>query len=267
MRYFVHISYNGINYHGWQRQKNAISVREVFEKGLEQILKEPINCIGCGRTDTQVHASQYFFHFDVTKEWDFDLLFRLNRLLPNDISVFDIIPVEANQHARYDAISRTYNYFIHTFKDPFFNERSSLYFETNLNLEKMNQAVQLISKYSEFYSFCLSPEKQFSTTCRISSAQLFSNHSADRIRFQITSNRFLKGMIRVIVGKLLEVGTGKLLVEEFEDLLKCKIALYNTRPAFPQGLYLTKVTYPYLNLPARNDITRGGLNEWIEVTA
>jgi len=265
VRYFFHISYNGINYHGWQRQKNAISVREVFETNLERILKEPIDCIGCGRTDAQVHASQYFFHCDIKKAWDFDLLFILNKMLPNDISIYEIIPVKPDQHARFDAISRTYDYFIHTFKDSFLNERSALYLEKNLDLDKMNQAVKLLSTYSEFYSFCFSPNKQLSTVCRITEAKLFYNHTADRIRFQITSNRFIKGMIRIIVGKLLEVGKGKLSIDEFEYLLTNKIALSNTRPAFPQGLYLTKVTYPYLNLPPRNNFTKSNFNEWIEI--
>jgi tRNA pseudouridine38-40 synthase len=265
LRYFFHISYNGINYHGWQRQNSAISVREVFETNLAQVLKEPVECIGCGRTDTMVHANQFFFHIDIQKEWDFDLLFRINKMIPRDISVFDIIKVEDNQHARYDAISRTYDYFIHTYKDPFLNERSSLYLEKDFDLDKMNQAVKLISTYSNFYSFCLTPQKQFSTNCQISSAKLFSNHSADRLRFQITSNRFLRGMIRIIVAKLIEIGTGKLSVEEFENLLINKIALDNTKPAYPQGLYLSKIIYPYLNLPPRTDLTSSTVNDWVEI--
>lgn len=265
MRYFVHISYNGINYRGWQRQKEVVGVREVFETNLERVLKEPIECIGCGRTDALVHASQFFFHFDVQKEWDFDLLFRLNKMLPRDISVFDIIRVEDKQHARYDAVSRTYDYFIHTYKDSFLNERSSLYLERNLDLDKMNQAVKLIPKYSDFYSFCLAPQKQPGTVCRISSAKLFSDHNVDRLRFQITSNRFLRGMIRIIIRRLLDIGTGKLSVEEFEYLLMNRIDNTDTKPAYPQGLYLTKVTYPYLDLPPRTDVTSGNLNEWIEI--
>jgi tRNA pseudouridine38-40 synthase len=265
VRYFFHISFNGINYHGWQRQKDATSVREVFETNLEQALKEPVDCIGCGRTDSQVHAKQFFFHVDVKKEWDFDLLFRLNKMLPRDISVFDIIPVEPHQHARFDATSRTYDYFIHTFKDPFLNERSSLYLERNLDLDKMSQAVKLLSRYTDFYSFCLSPDKQFGTTCRVSSAILFADKTGDRFRFQITANRFLRGMIRTIVGKLLEVGKGKLTVEAFESLLTNKIALCDTRPAYPQGLYLTKVIYPYLDLPPRTEIAVGNNSEWFEI--
>ena len=119
MRYFFHIGYNGSNYRGWQRQNKAISVQQIFEENLSLVLKHPITCIGCGRTDAEVHANQFFFHIDVTQDWDFDLLLRLNIMLPRDIAVFDIIKVEDNSHAQFDAISRTYNYFIHTYKDPF----------------------------------------------------------------------------------------------------------------------------------------------------
>jgi tRNA pseudouridine38-40 synthase len=239
-------------------------VGEVFETNLEKVLKESVECIGCGRTDAQVHASQFFFHVDLKTEWDFDLLFRLNKMLPRDISVFDIIRVDDRNHARYDAISRTYDYFIHTFKDPFLNERSAMYLH-DLDIRRMNSAVKLLTKYTDFYSFCLSPDKHLNTTCRVSSAKLFSDSSASRLRLQITSNRFLRGMIRIIVGKLLEVGTGKLPVEEFENLLMGKIMLCDTKPAYPQGLYLTKVIYPYLNLPPRNDFTNSEYNRWIEV--
>ncbi len=265
MNFFAHIAYNGTNYHGWQRQVNGITVREVFETNLARVLKEPVECIGCGRTDARVHANQFFFHFTVKKAWDFDLMFRLNKMMPRDISVFEFIPVEDKQHARFDAISRTYDYFIHTYKDPFLNERSSLYPEPNLNLGEMNRAVKLLSTHSEYYSFCLSPNKQPGTTCLISSATLFSDNSGDRIRFQITSNRFLRGMVRTIVGKLLEIGTGKASVDEFENLLMHKIPLDTTKPAYPQGLYLTKVTYPYLDLPPRADFVDAKYNEWVEV--
>ena len=265
MRFFAHISYNGINYHGWQRQKGAISVREVFEMHLEKTLKEPVECIGCGRTDAQVHASQFFFHFDVVKQWDFDLVYRLNKMLPRDISVFDIIPVEPRQHARFDAINRTYDYFIHTFKDPFLNERSSLYLERNLDLENMSRAVKLISTHNDFYSFCLSPDKQTTTICQISSAKLYSSNNGDRYRFQISANRYIRGMIRILMAKLLEVGTGILSVDEFEHLLVNKIPLSKTKPAYPQGLYLSKVTYPYLDLPPRNDFAGQSFNNWVEI--
>lgn len=255
MRYFLHIGYNGINYHGWQRQKDAVSVREVLEASLCKILKVNVECIGCGRTDTQVHASQYFLHMNVEKNWDFDLLFRLNKLLPNDISVFDVIPVEENAHARFDAVLRTYDYFIHTYKDPFLNERSAYYSERNLNLVKMNEAVKLLTTYTDFRAFCLTPDKQNTTICQISSAKLFADKNADRLRFQISSNRFLRGMIRITMAKLLDIGTGILSLDEFESYLITKKTPKLIRPASPQGLYLSKVTYPYLDLPPRTEFT------------
>lgn len=266
VRYFFHISFNGNKYHGWQRQRDAISVREVFETNLLKVMKQYVECIGCGRTDSQVHASQFFFHADIEKEWDFDLQFRLNKSLPNDISVFHIIPVEDFRHARYDAISRTYDYFIHTFKDPFLIERSSFYDVQKLDIEKMKQAVKLISGYTDFHSFCLSPAKQPSTICRIMSARLFTDSTESRLRFQITANRFLRGMVRTISGKLIDVGTGKMSLQEFEHLLVDKPTLFNIRPAFPEGLYLTKVTYPYLDILPHNDLTAGMRTEWIEVS-
>lgn len=265
MRYFFHISFNGNKYHGWQRQRDAISVREVFEMHLQKVLKQYTDCIGCGRTDAQVHASQFFFHIDVEKAWDFDLQFRLNKIMPNDISVFDIIPVDDHRHARFDATSRTYDYFIHTTKDPFLSERSSFYELKNLNIDKMNQAVKLIPMFTDFYSFCLSPQKQPSTICRVSSARLFIDDSGNRLRFQITSNRFLRGMVRTIMSKLINVATGKMSLDEFEGLLVKKPTLFNIKPAYPQGLYLTKVTYPYLDIAPHNDLTAGMHAEWVEI--
>jgi Pseudouridylate synthase len=119
VRYFFHIAFNGSNYRGWQRQSKAHNVQQVVEETLTKVLKVPTFTTGCGRTDAQVNASQFFFHVDIYREWDFDLLFRLNKTLPDDIAVYDILPVSHNQHARFDATARTYDYFIHTYKDPF----------------------------------------------------------------------------------------------------------------------------------------------------
>jgi tRNA pseudouridine38-40 synthase len=116
LRYFVHIGYKGSNYFGWQRQPDKLSVQEIIEEKLAKIFKKPIIIYGCGRTDAGVHASQYFFHMDMEKSWNFDLFFRLNRILPDDIALFDIIPVDGEPHARFDAIQRSYDFFIHTYK-------------------------------------------------------------------------------------------------------------------------------------------------------
>nr|HPH46379.1 tRNA pseudouridine synthase A [Chryseolinea sp.] len=139
MRYFFHIGYHGHFYRGWQRQPNVRNVQHVIETTLTNILKTPTSAMGCGRTDAQVHASQFFFHTDVQNAWDYDLMFRVNKALPDDIAVFEIIPVEENQHARFDATLRTYDYFIHTYKDPFLTTLSSFYLLKNLNIDKMKE--------------------------------------------------------------------------------------------------------------------------------
>ncbi len=251
MRYFVHIGYHGFNYRGWQRQLGVTTVQEVLETAISKIFKTPITIVGCGRTDAQVNASQYFFHFDVNEKWNFDLKFRLNKILPTDIAIFDIIEVEDSQHARFDAVKRTYDYFIHTYKDPFLSTVSSLYFLKNLDYKKMQEAVSLLPKYNNYRTFCKSPDKHNSTICNITAAKLFVDNNGDKLRFQISSNRFLKCMIRILVGKFLEIGKGEFSVEEFEHCLKTQENPKLIIPAHPQGLYLSKVTYPFLDVPAR----------------
>lgn len=255
MRYFLHIGYHGLNYGGWQRQPEVLNVQGVIETSISQILKTPVSIVGCGRTDALVHASQFFFHMDVEKEWDFDLFFRLNKILPPEIAVFDIIPMEGRPHARFDAIQRRYDYFIHTYKDPFLHGMSSLYLEKNLDLDKMKEATSLLPNYTDFRAFCKTPAQYDHTICHVTSARLFSDKNGDKLRFQISSNRFLSKMIRIIVGKLLKIGTGVLSVEEFEHYLITKETPPNITPAYPQGLYLSKVTYPFLDLPPRTEFS------------
>ena len=157
----------------------------MLEATLSQVLKSPATIIGCGRTDAMVHASQYFFHLDVNAVWDYDLLFRLNKNLPDDIAIFDIIPVEENQHARYDAIQRTYDYFIHTYKDPFLSQLSSLYLWKDLNFTEMKKAVALLTRYDDYRAFCKTPAEYDHTICHVTHAQLFADSRGDIIRFQI----------------------------------------------------------------------------------
>lgn len=251
MRYFFHIGFNGFNYRGWQKLPNIVSVQGVIENSLSQILKTPVNIVGCGRTDAQVNASQFIFHLDVEKEWDYDLLYRLNKTLPHDIAVFDIIPMKGLPHARFDAVQRTYDYFLHTYKDPFLSYTSSFYQSPGLNLEKMKVATSILPNYNDFRAYCKSPDKYDHTICNVTSAMLYTDKSGDKIRFSISSNRFLSGMIRIIIGKLLEIGTGTLSVEEFEHHLKSRETPQDIIPADPWGLYLSKITYPYLDLLPR----------------
>jgi len=251
MRYFIHIGYHGAKYSGWQRHPGVLNVQEVLETAISRLLKKPIVIVGCGRTDAQVHASQFFFHMDVEKEWKFDLFFRLNKILPDDIAVFDIIPMEGLPHARFDAIQRTYDFFLHFYKDPFLSGFSSYYPDKNLDLEKMQQAVALLTKYDDYRAFCKSPDRNEHTICNISSAYLAANETGDKLHFQISANRFLGKMVRIIMGRLLDIGRGKLSVDDFEYYLAHKETPAIITPAYPQGLYLSKITYSYLDLPAR----------------
>ena len=252
MRYFFHIGYHGTNYSGWQKHPDALSVQQVLETNLTKLLKVPIYISGCGRTDAQVHASQFFFHVDIEQEWNFDLFFRLNKILPAGIAVFDIIPMEGLPHARFDTIQRSYDYFIHTYKDPFLSRFSSFYAEKNLDLNKMKNAVALLPQYDDYRAFCKMPDRIDHTICHVSAASLFTDKDGDRIRFHISANRFLSKMIRIIVGRLLEIGKGEMSIDEFEHYLAEKITPQIIIPAYPQGLYLSKVTYPYLDLPVRS---------------
>lgn len=268
MKHFFHIAYKGNRYHGWQRQPNVLNVQEVIETAIGKILKTPVTIMGCGRTDAQVHATQFFFHLEVDKGWDFDLLYRLNKLLPPDIAVFEIIPVKESQHARFDAMQRTYDYFIHTYKDPFLSERSALYMERNLNLEEMKKGAELFMQHKDFKAFCKSPAKYKHTICHISSSILFRDASGDKIRFQISANRFLSSMVRTMVGALLEIGRGKFTVEELEKCIIAKELPEFIKPAYPQGLYLSKVTYRYLDIPARPEfsaVLQNAEDDWVVV--
>jgi tRNA pseudouridine38-40 synthase len=267
MRYFFHMGYKGTLYRGWQRQPNQPNVQEVVENALTQILKVPAFATGCGRTDAQVHASQFFFHTDIDAPWNFDLPFRLNKTLPPDIAVFDIIPVEENQHARHNAIHRSYDYFIHTYKDPFLSESSSLYLERNLDVAKMKMAASLFTRYNDYKAFCRTPADYKHTLCKVTSATLFSDASGSRLRFKISSNRFLRKMIRTLVGKLLEIGRNELSMEELEHHLITREPFKALEPAHPQGLYLSKVTYRFLDLPPRPEfsLAQNQADQWREV--
>ena len=225
----------------------------MIEGVLKKVLREPVSINGCGRTDAGVHASQYVFHADLAGDYDFDVVQRLNRNLPPDIAIFDLLPVQEQSHARFDATQRSYDYFIHTRKDPFLQGHSALYSDRPLHLERMQAAVALLPQYDDYYAFCKSPASFEHTICRVSAAHLWVDPGGERLRFQITANRFLTGMIRILVGRLLEIGTGRMTLEQFEAHLRDRQTPRVLTPAFPQGLYLSKVVYPYLDLPQRTE--------------
>ena len=253
MRYFIHLAYNGYNYHGWQRQINAISIQQIIEEGFIKLLKTKISCIGCGRTDAMVHASQYFFHFDYFHPLPNEFQFKLNKILPNDIAILDVIPMEGYPHAQFAAIERSYEYYIHTRKNPFLHKFSALYEYPNLNFEKMKEAINILPKYTDYSRFCKSPLQNDNVICKVEQTKLYINEKQDRIRFKITADRYITGMIRIISQRMIDIGRGKLTVDEFEAILDGRMKPKKIVVAYPQGLYLTKVKYPFLDIPSNTD--------------
>ncbi len=249
MRYFIHLGFDGTNYKGWQQQKDTqLTVQEVVERTLFKLFKKEMSAYGCGRTDTGVHASQYVLQINLDEAPAFDLKFRLNKNLPDDIAVFEVIEVGQDNHCRYDAVARTYDYFIHWHKDPVLMRYSSYYPDLTLNFDLMQQAVALIRQTKDFRTLCKQPDLYTNTLCQISNCQLFVNEEHGRLRFTITSDRFLRGMIRICIFFLLRVGSGEMTLTEFRQILNQEKDMKEKIPAFPNGLFLSRVEYPYLEL-------------------
>lgn len=254
MRYFLHIAYDGTKYRGWQRQPEAKSVQEAIESKLEKIFKKKTPVHGCGRTDAGVHASQYFLNINLPEPLTFDLKFRLNKNLPDDIAVYDVIEGKEKQHARFDAIARTYDYFIHFQKDPVLDQYSSCYDIEKLDFKAMQKAAKLLEKGHDFRQFCKQPDLHNHTLCEIQHAELHINAQESRLHFTMTANRFLRGMMRITVAYLVEIGLQRITLEEFENKLNCTAQESEIIPAPPNGLFLSKVNYPYLNLPESESV-------------
>ncbi|MBK8806173.1 MAG: tRNA pseudouridine synthase A [Bacteroidales bacterium] len=246
MKYFLHIAYNGFLFRGWQRQPNAKSVQETIETILERILKQKTICFGCGRTDAQVHADQYFFHIDTSVELQDDFRFILNKNLPSSISCFEIIKVEDKCHARYDVLKRTYDYFLHFEKNPFLAEISALYLDSYIDYKLMANVISYIQENSDFRAFCLNPDKHNHTLCTIFECSLKISDDNKQLWFSITGNRFLKSMIRMLVGKLIDIGKKTFTLEEYVHSLKTGEYPAKLHIARPEGLHLSKIVYPYM---------------------
>lgn len=248
MRYFIEIAYKGTHYAGWQIQENALSVQEKVEYSLSTILREPVSITGSGRTDTGVHASQQFAHFDTEKPLSSQMLRAWNALLPKDISILGIYEVPENAHTRFDAFKRTYQYKIVTKKNPYL-ENLALLVSRTLDVELMEQAAQKLLLYEDFESFSKVRANVKTFKCKIHEAfwfetiEPFSNQKM--LVFQISANRFLWGMVRAIVGTLLDVGKGKMSISDFENIIRARDRSKASAAASPDGLYLCKVEYPY----------------------
>ena len=257
MRYFIHLGFNGSDYSGWQKQKATTNtVQEVIENTLSQIFKKNISVYGCGRTDAGVHASQYVIQVNLDEAPTFDLKFRMNKNLPNSIAVFEIIEVTVEQHCRYHAVARSYDYFIHWHKNPILHNKSSFYQDYKLDFDVMKQATALIRETKNFKAFCKQPDVYDNTYCNITDCQLFINEAQGRMRFTITSNRFLRGMIRICVYYLLEVGRGKISLDTFKQILRQEKELKITYAAHPNGLFLSKIEYPFLELDSSQNLVK-----------
>jgi len=241
-RYFLQLSYKGSRYFGWQRQPNAISVQDVIEKTLSTVLREDIAVVGAGRTDTGVHASFYVLHFDVSNEIQEPekLVYHLNRFLPGDIAVQNIKKVNNDFHARFSAASRTYKYFISTVKDPF-NTETCYQFTIPLDVEKMNEAAKTLFEYTDFTSFAKLHTDVKTNNCKIFQAEWERNDN--QLVFTIKADRFLRNMVRAIVGTLLEIGKGKITGDDFRSIIEMKNRGAAGTSAPPQGLFLVDIGY------------------------
>ena len=240
MRYFIDISYNGKNYHGWQIQKNAVTVQSTIQDVISKILAKSTDIVGSGRTDTGVHAKSQVAHFDVNKEVDNDFIYRVNAFLPQDISINSVNQVDDNSHARFDAISREYIYKIHDLKSPFVDGLSTFY-NKKINMDLINEACSTIIKNSDFQSFSKVKTEVKNFNCIISHASIRRKNNF--YLFKFCANRFLRGMVRALVGTLLQLNEGKINPKEFKLIFEKKNREYAGPSAPPYGLYLNKVNY------------------------
>ena len=242
MRYFVQFSYLGSAYHGWQRQSNAITVQEQMESCFSTLLRTPVELVAAGRTDTGVHAKEMFAHFDVEELSDLsDLVNRLNSFLPDDISIQKIVQVPEEAHARFHATSRTYQYRIVQHKDPF-RLHTAYYNRQNLHVELMNEAAQILLGRQDFEAFSKTNTDVKTFICDVKEANW--QYEDDLLVFTITADRFLRNMVRAVVGTLLEVGLGKLTLKDVKSIIKSRDRGQAGVSVPAKGLYLVRVRYP-----------------------
>jgi len=242
LRYFIELSYNGKGYHGWQNQPNAISVQEVVERALSRVLNTPVAIMGAGRTDAGVHASQMFAHFDTVAIFNpQDLVFKLNSFLSDDVAIATIFKVKPEIHARFYAMSRTYLYRVSVRKNVFEFD-ASYYVKQALDVDKMNAAAKLLLEYKDFQCFSKSKTDVKTYHCDIMKAEWLIKDG--ELHFVIQANRFLRNMVRAIVGTLINIGLGKMDVEALHQIIKSKNRSEAGFSVPAHGLYLTHIEYP-----------------------
>ena len=242
MRFFITLSFDGTNYHGWQIQPNSDSVQQRLQEALSTLLRQPVEVVGAGRTDTGVHARMMVVHFDWEELIDGkQLAYKLNKFLPQDIAVQEVRLVDEEKHARFSATSRTYHYFIHMRKDPF-QQAYSWQVPFKLDFEKMNEAAKVLLEYKDFTSFSKVNTDTKTNLCDVKEA-FWEEIAPDRWRFTITANRFLRNMVRAIVGTLVEVGRGRLSPEDVRRIIEAKDRCSAGESVPAKGLFLVDIKY------------------------
>lgn len=245
MRFFLEISYDGADFYGWQVQPNKRTVQGEFNVVLSKILQEPIHVIGCGRTDSGVHASQFYLHFDCKKQPYENLVHKLNTMLPETICVKRSILVSDEQHSRFDATYREYIYHAHFQKNPFRRHHSFQCIYKDLDLEVMQRVAASLTEYKDFQALSKWNEDINSSICEVSKAELTFIQQENRMELKIGANRFLHNMIRRIMGLLISVGRGKISEQEVKEVMRNNGSFKLNFVAPPEGLFLCAVKYPY----------------------
>lgn len=244
MRYFIQFSYNGTHYHGWQSQPNAVSVQETLEKAMSTVLGMNIALTAAGRTDTGVHAKKMFAHFDASLTAEIPgLVYKLNSFLPKDIAIIDIIAVHDTAHARFDASSRTYEYYISREKNPFGSDLSWQY-SLPLDVDAMNEAAARLLKHTDFQCFSKVNTDVSTFNCKITEA--YWQEKGNRLVFTISAERFLRNMVRAIVGTLINIGQGKISADSMEAIIESRDRKQAGFSVPAHGLFLTEIKYKYI---------------------
>ncbi|MFT5762050.1 MAG: tRNA pseudouridine38-40 synthase [Polaribacter sp.] len=241
MRYFIELSYQGKNYHGWQIQPDANSIQEELNKAVSTVLQEEITVVGAGRTDTGVHASQMFAHFDSTTELSKNIIFKFNSVLPEDIVVHQVQKVADEKHARFDALTRSYEYRIWLGRNPFLLETTWQLFHQKLDVEAMNEAAEILLEYEDFQAFSKVKTEVKTFNCKVVKAVW--TQEGNQLIFNITANRFLRNMVRAIVGTLVDVGKHKITNQDFRTIVLSKNRANAGLSVPAKGLFLTEITY------------------------
>ena len=242
MRYFITFSYDGTAYHGWQIQPHSVTVQEELQKALSTLMRKPMEVVGAGRTDTGVHARKMIAHFDHDEVLDCSqLVYKLNKLLPRDIAVQHVEPVADDMHARFSAKSRTYHYYVHLDKNPFLRSYSWQVYG-NPDFELMNRAARVLMEYKDFTSFSKVNTDTKTNDCTITEAR-WDRVGEDQWRFTVTANRFLRNMVRAIVGTLMEVGRGRMTIEQLRSVIEAKDRCRAGDSVPGNALFLVEVRY------------------------